>query len=508
MNDQSSYRDPKAMGGNPTGPQDPGPLARIVRRGALISAVTLGFTQIVSLISTIWLARLLTPEEVGIYTAGTVLSAFLVSLSEGGLRLALVQREHDVEDAADTVFWATAAVGLLCSLAALAAAPVLGHIFNNDLVAAVAVSTSGLLLLESLTQVPDGLMQRRFNFLRRLVVDPSTAIAFVVVAVVLAESGFGFWSLVLGQYASVIVWLIGSWSLGRWRPGRGRPSVQLWRELARFAYPLAVANIAVHIRETAQITIIGRVLGQAALGNYRYGLRIGTMAGKAVFDIGSYVLLPAFSRFATDTDRLYAAFLRALRWIWFAAAPVAALVVALGEQTVVVVLGDPWRDAGLFLVSLAGFGLGRALQAVANEAIKAVGRSALFHWTSATEIVLGIGLVIALLPLGLVGVGLAISVTEIAIGIVLLVLAKPLVGYRFGTIVRLLYPPFVAASVGLATATALSRVFSSPDSLSTVAALGVLCALALSLLLTYLIIVAALDRALFSAFILKVTSRQ
>ena len=100
---------------HPTGPQGPGrdegaavapgPLAGVVRRGALISAVTLGFTQIVSLVSTVWLARLLSPEEVGIYTAGTVLSAVLTSFSGGSLRLALIQREHDVDDAADTVFW-------------------------------------------------------------------------------------------------------------------------------------------------------------------------------------------------------------------------------------------------------------------------------------------------------------------------------------------------------------------------------------------------------------------
>lgn len=493
--------------GDKEGTIPPGPLAKIVRRGALISAVTLGFTTIVSIVSTIWLARLLSPVEVGIYTAATILIAFLIESSEGGMRLALIQREHDVEDAADVVFWATAALGLLGSLAALAAAPVLGHVFDNDLVAAVAVSTAGLVLLESLTQVPDGLMQRRFNFLRRLVVDPSRAIAYMAVAVALAASGFGVWSMVIGQYAAVTVWLISSWSLARWRPGRGRPSVRLWRELARFSYPLAIANIVEYVRETAQMTIVGRVLGAAALGNYRYGLRLGKLPGLAVFEIGSYVLLPAFSRFATDAERLHAAFLRALRWIWFAAAPVAALVVALGEQTVVVVLGHPWRDAGLLLMALAGAGVGYALQGVASEAIKAAGRSTLFHWTSAIELLLGIGLVFALLRFGLFGVGLAISVTELTIGIVMLTLTKSIIGYRFRAMVRILVPPAVAASLGVVTVVVLIRVFGSPVALSTLTALGVLVALALSLMLTYLVVMAVLDRKLLLAFAGKLISR-
>lgn len=480
-----------------------GPLAGTVRRGVLISGLTLVLTQVISVVSLIWIARLLSPAEVGVYTAGTVLTAFLTSCTEGGLRLALIQREHDVEDAADTVFWATAAAGLLGCLVALAAAPVLGLIFDSDLVAAVAVSTSGLLLLESLTNVPDGLMQRRFNFLRKLVVDPSRALAYAAVTIALAASGFGVWSMVLGQYAAVMVWVIGSWSLGRWRPGRGRPSLRLWRELARFAYPLAIANVVVYVRESAQVVILGRSLGERALGNYRYGSRIGMLAGNAVFEIGSYVLFPAFSRFTTDSVRLHAAFLRALRWIWFAAAPLAAFIVALGEPLVVVVLGAPWRDAGLLLVALSGAGLGLALQAVANEAIKAAGRSELFHWTSAIELVLGIGLVVAALPLGLVGVGLAISATEVASGIVLLILAKPIVGYRFGSLLPLLYPPAVAAGVAAAAVLGVTASFGSPAGLPTMTAVGALSALGLALLLTYLAVVAALDRSLFAAFMAR-----
>lgn len=486
---------------------DPGPLAATVGRGALISAVTLGLTQIISLVSTIWLARLLTPSEVGIYTASTVLSAILVSFSGGGLRLALIQRERDVDDAADTVFWATAAVGVCSSVAALAAAPVLGRIFHNDLVTAVAMSTSGLLLLESLTQVPDGLMQRRFNFLRRLVVDPSRAIAYSAVAIALAAAGFGVWSMVLGQYAAVIVWLIGSWTLGRWRPGRGRPSLRLWRELARFAYPVAIANLVGYARETAEITIVGRVLGEASLGNYRYGTRLGMLPGNAVFEIGSYVLFPAFSRLATDTYRLQAAFLRALRWIWFAAAPAAALVIGLGEQAVLVVLGQPWRAAGVLLVALSGAGLGLALQAVANEAIKAVGRSALLNWTSAIEILLGIGLVVALLPLGLFGVGLAISATEIVSAVVLLTLARPIIGFRFAAIIGILTPPAIAAAVGLGAVLALIRVFGSPVTLPTTSGLGALTALALSLLVVYLATLAVLDRSFTSGLLTRFASR-
>lgn len=496
--------------GNASGEKEPTPvpgLAKTVRRGAVISALALGITTLLSIVSTIWLARLLSPVEVGIYTGATILITFIIQSSQGGMRLALVQREHDVEDTADVVFYATTALGLLGSIAALVAAPVLGLLFHSDLVTAVAISTAGLVLLESLTQVPDGLMQRRFNFLRKLVVDPSRAVAYMTVSVALAASGFGVWSMVIGQYSGVIVWLIASWLLARWRPGRGRPSWQLWREVARFAYPLLIANVVQYVSETARMALAGRVLGQAALGNYRYGLRLGQLPGLAVFEIGSYVLFPAFSRFASDVERLHAAFLRALRWIWFVAAPVAALVIVLGAETVVVLLGAPWRDAGIFLVAMTGAGLGQALQGVASEAIKAAGRSALFHWTSAVELALGIGLVIALLPFGLLGVGLAMSVTELSIGVVMMVLAKPIVKYQWSAAARILVPPMVAAGLAAAAVVALSRLVPSPVGLPTLSALGMLAALALSLGLIYLMVMALLDRHMILALVTKVTTK-
>ncbi len=440
-----------------------GPLSPTLRRGAVISAGTLVMVQAISLASTLWLARLLSPAEVGIYVAATVLTGFLVMFSESGLYVALIQRERDVEDAADTVFWATAVNGVLMSLLALAAAPVVGLVFRSELVGQIAAITSGMLLMHSLTNVPDALMQRRFNFKRRLIIDPCRAFAYAAVAVGLAAAGFGVWSLVIGNYVSLAVWLIGAWVLARWRPGRGRPSIRLWRELARFGYPILILNVVDHTRQAVEATLVGRILGATSLGYYRYGRRLGLIPATAIVEIGSYVLLPAFSRLAGDPERLKRGFLRALRWIWFAAAPVTALVVGLGEPAVVVLLGERWRGAGVFLVAMAGYGLGMALHFLSSEVIKGSGRSSLLNWQSVINLPLGVGLVIALLPFGLVGVGLAISITEIALAVLMLGLARTVIGCSIGELLRRLVPALIGSLVALAVVAPLEHVIIHAD---------------------------------------------
>lgn len=469
-----------------------GPLGKTLRRGATISAFTLVLVQVTSLVTTLLLARLLSPEEIGIYAAGTVLTGFLVMFAEGGLRGALIQRQTQVEDSADTVFWATAATGVAMSLAALAASPLVGWYFRSELAAQIGAVTSGMLLMQALTNVPDGLLQRQFNFKRRLIVDPARSIAFGAMAVVLAYLGYGVWSLAIGNYFSMAVWLVGTWILGRWWPGRGRPSYRLWRELARYAYPLLIQSVVWQIREAGQAALVGRFLGAASLGQFRYGRRVGLLPTQAVVQVGSYVLFPAFSRLADDPERLRQAFLRSLRWLWIATAPVAAMIIALGEHAVVILLGDRWREAGVFLVAMAGYGATIGLKATSNEVIKGSGRSRLLNRVSVVQLVLGLGLVFVALPYGLFAVGLAISFTEMTLAVMAMMLARSVIGYTARELSRLLIPPLVGSVAALAVIGLLEQLVQSDDYPTLVGA-AILVAEGLGFALIYFAVLRVLD---------------
>jgi PST family polysaccharide transporter len=430
--------------------------------------------QATSFCQTLVLARLLSPAEVGLFAAGTLLSGVLITVSEGGLRGALIQRQTDLDDAAETVFWASLITGTLMSLALLAASPLISLLFANRTAGLVAAATSGTLLLHSMTNVPDGLMQRRFNFKRRLIVDPSVALSFAVVAVVCAALGLGVWSLVAGSYASLLVWVASTWLLAGWRPGHGRASVRMWRELARFGLPLVIEGVGDRCRETIETTVVSRGLSTTALGYYRYGRRIALIPGLAVIQVCSYVLFPAFSRIAGDPARFRRAFLRALAWIWLAAAPVAALIVALGEPAAVVLLGEKWRPAGVVLMALTGYGLGEALNAVCGEALKGAGRPQLLNWLTAVGLVSLIGLLVVLIPFGLVGVGLAISLSAVTVGVVNLAIARRVVGVSVGELLTRLVPPIIGALVALAIVAPLEHVVVHSDQRGVVAAVALL----------------------------------
>jgi len=95
------------------GPAAEGGLARLLKRGAAMAAAGLVIGQAVIVVQTIVLGRLLGPEQVGIFTAGTMAMGVLTVFAQSSLSQALVHRERHIEDAANTVLVVTFVTGRL-----------------------------------------------------------------------------------------------------------------------------------------------------------------------------------------------------------------------------------------------------------------------------------------------------------------------------------------------------------------------------------------------------------
>ena len=227
-------------------------LTNVLKRGAGMAAIGLVIVQIVAVAQTLVLGRLLGPHEVGVFTAGTVLTGLMAVFAQGTLSHALIQREHDIEDAANTVLIVTFVTGLLLALGNLVASPLIGALFHDSRVGLIAAANSGIILLHSCSSVPDALMQRTFQFKRRVIIDPAVALTFASVSIVFAVFGYGAWAMVIGTYASTTTWVLLSWWLAKWRPFRGRFSFRIWRELAGFSLPLLIDGIAERSRDVGR----------------------------------------------------------------------------------------------------------------------------------------------------------------------------------------------------------------------------------------------------------------
>ena len=463
---------------------------------ASASALAQLFGQFVSFVQTIALARLLTPTDVGIFTAGTVLTVLLATFVEGGMEASLVQRQGDLADAEETVFWVTLMTGAAASLGCLAAAPVIGIIFNSRAAGLVAAATAGIVLIHSLTNVPEAILQREFSVKRRLIVGPAIAVSYAVVSVGLAALGWGVWSMVVGTYASYIAWVVSLRMLTSWRPGRGHASFAMWRELARFGFPLVLDNTGYRLRTAVEALVVGRVLSTSALGFFRYGQRIALIAETGIIGVGSTSLFPAFSRIADDRKRFAAAYLRALHWSMVAGAAGTGLMIAVGEPAVVVLLGERWRGAGVALVAMSGLSIGAAISVVVQDAIKAHGRTRLINWFTLAGLFLGVGFLLVLIrPFGFVGASLYISVTSLVTAAIILGLAQLVVTVSLRRVLTVLATPIPSLLVATVATWWLEHDLLRADSRGPILAVVLLAVDALVFCLVYLAVLTLFARS-------------
>ena len=280
-----------------------GSLSGVVGRVASASALAQLVGQSVSFVQTIGLARLLTSTDVGIFAAGTVLTALFMNLVEGGLRAGLVQRQRNLADADETVFWVTLMFGAAASLGCLAAAPVIGIIFHSHTVGLVAAATSG--------PPAHPLADER----------PGVGSATRVQRQTAAVRGAGHCRQLRG----------GGGRPGRARVGRvvhGRRRVRLlhrrsdrpsgcshpggpaaamppsrcgasWRGSA---FRSSSRTLAIGCAPLSRHSVVGRVLSTGALGFFRYGERIPQIPQTGIIEVGATTLFPAFSRIAVTVN--------------------------------------------------------------------------------------------------------------------------------------------------------------------------------------------------------------
>ena len=114
-------------------------------------------------------------------------------------------------------------------------------------------------------------------------------------------------------------------------------------------------------------------------------------------------------------------------------------------------------------MALTGYGLGEALNAVCGESLKGAGRPQLLNWLTAVGLVSLIGLLVVLIPFGLVGVGLAISLSAVTVGVVNLAMARRVIGVSVGELLTRLVPPVIGALVALAIVAPLEHLVVHSD---------------------------------------------
>jgi len=341
------------------------------------------------------LARLLAPEDFGIFGIAMFLLGVLEAFTEPGLHTALVQRRDEIQRYLSSVFTITLVRGVLLASCICACAPLAARFWEVPRAAPVILTLAPVLVLRGLLNPAAVSLQRELNFRAVFLWNSTEAVASLAVAIALASLGLGVWALAGSLLAGEMTRTGFSYYLRPWRP-----ALQLdWRalrELTRFSRWVMASNAAVFLGLQLDSAMVAKLISPVALGFYQVGHRLAAIPRVTVVTVLSQVAFPAFSAAQEHPDRLRG--LLALFWLATAAtAGSFALVLALFADPVVnFVLGAKWAPVSGLISILALSHALRAVSVVPSYYFLATGRP---HITFAMSAARALGLALALWPL-------------------------------------------------------------------------------------------------------------
>lgn len=363
--------------------------------------------KVVSLASTLVLARLLTPEDFGLVAMATTVTGFIGFFNEMGIGAAIIQRtnlrKEELNGCFGIAILASACLSLLVAAISWPAA-----IFFEMPQLQMLLCVLGLgFMFGAINTVPTALLRKELRFQAVMWLGLVSAFIQTLTTIPLAYLGFGYWSIVCGFFIGQIVATIWYWRISTWRPSW---PIQLreGKSLLGYGMNITFTRVLWHAYMNADKLIVGKLLSARAVGIYDVSRSLANLPTSQITGLVTGIASPVFARLQQDIPQLRAVQLRFTRGIAYLTFPVLGGMAVLAPELVAVLLGPKWADAVFPMQALC---LSEAVASVTNlqsQVLISTGRaSQLVRYNAICAVLIPLSLIIGGSLAGLPGIAIA-----------------------------------------------------------------------------------------------------
>lgn len=344
------------------------------------------------------LARVLGPEEFGIFAIATVTLLAILSFNELGVSLAVIRWRDEPARIAPTINTVSVASSALLTGAVVIGAPWISTLLGDRRAAPVVQVLAISILLNGLVATSAAILQREFMQKQRTIADQVNTWLGAGLSLLFALWGWGAMSLAIGRLIASIVFgiMLIRWSPVPYRFGWDRA---IAGRLFRFGLPLAAASVVVFASGYADQVVVGSMAGAQALGFYVLAFNLASWP-VSIFSQPLRAVAPAaFSALKEEPERMSRNFSRVLALLSCVAIPACLAISGAAQPVVSFVYGSAWKEAAHALMWMALFAALKIWFELAYDYLVVQGRSGVV-------LVVQICSFVAALPLMLVAVRL------------------------------------------------------------------------------------------------------
>lgn len=397
------------------------------------------------LISTLFLARLLMPQDFGLVAMAMSVIELVELVSAFGFDNALIQQRDPQRHHYDAAFTLNVCLGLGCAAVILLLAYPTATFYGEPRLAAVMAALAGASAVQGFENIGTMEFRRGLHFHREFHFQVIKRLLGFIVTLVAAFTLRSYWALVIGIVTGRLAGVFLSYLMHPYRP---RFSLRGGSELMSFSVWL-LANNAIGFANTRfPHFVIGRVIGSSALGMYTLSNEISSLPTSELLAPINRAIFPGFVKIAHDHAQLRDAILDVMAAMTLVAAPAAFGIAAVAEPLVYVVLSAKWADA-VPLIRILGFlGVVAGLMNSTYPAYLALGRPRLTTWLNAASfLIFAIPVMLAISRFGLIGVAWVQLIVSVVFLPVSLVVIFRVLDIKVAEFTSRIWRPLLAATI-------------------------------------------------------------
>lgn len=348
------------------------------------SAWTVGFRwslRLLGLVSTVILARLLTPADYGIVAMAMLIVGTVETFSRTGQYNAIVRHPNPTREHYDSAWTVSLLLGLFLGVIIVAATPLTISYFKEPRAAAVVMVLALRTVLSGAQNIGVVNFQRDLQFHKRFWFTVYPSLISFVITIVAAFVLRNYWALVIGIMTQQVATIVLSYVMEPFRPHFSFAKV---REIWSFSIWTWIRAIGVYLNDVVDRIAIGGFGGAAVMGRYDVAQDLAGSPTQELINPMVAVLFPVMATVQDDGAKRRQLYLQVLYWSALICTSTAIGVALVANDMVDLVLGAKWQDVKPLMPWLAlAFGV-LGLSSGVYSAYDVVGRpevSARLQWT-------------------------------------------------------------------------------------------------------------------------------
>lgn len=369
---------------------------------------------VLSLASTMVLARLLTPRDFGLVAMVTTVMGFLQVFKDAGLSTATVQQESITHAQVSNLFWINVGISGFMGVTVVASSPVIAWFYREPRLVPIALVLSLTFLLSGSTVQHLALLNRQMRFKVIALIEVGSMSVGFLTGILMALRGYGYWSLIGASLSMEATGVLFTWSASRWRP-QLPARLSGTRPLLRFGASLSAGSFIYHFSSGVDSALIGQRYGPDSVGLYSRAMALLMRPLEQLLNPINAVLLPALSRLQTQPERYRRTFLQVYDAIALAGFACAGLLLALAHPLTLVLLGPTWEEAAVIFAAFTIAALYLPLSMPCSWLFTSQGRAKEFFYLTMILCALTVAAFVIGLPFGPAGVAISFSVSGVVI---------------------------------------------------------------------------------------------